>query len=410
MALVLVIAALLASLLGKGTQPPVAGDSDSMAVAPVPPPPTVVVVKTNMLVYTNTPVFTWSALESEDYRAYIQRLRAIGCPEQTIRDIIISDLDKLLAPQLHAILGLTNRLGYWQSENKEFESAKERRERQRLLREVDLQKRAAVQQLLGIDLVSERERVRGEADAFGRRLEFLPETKRDQIRTVIERAAEEEATLREKVWQEGEPLSAEEQARLRQLQIERESSLTALLSPEEKHQYDLTLSPTAGKVRDSLFGMNASEQEYLSLFQVQKTFDEKWPQGLPDNASLEDQARFAQDQQTMLARVKEQLGEDRFNEFQRAQDPDYRQLRIAAAQNNVSVESANEVYEMRRELAQQQAEVMTSQNLTLDRKREILRSMGDEAARSVRGVIGDPAFRTYLRSGAGAWMRGGVSQ
>ena len=53
---------------------------------------------------------------------------------------------------------------------------------------------------------------------------------------------------------------------------------------------------------------------------------------------------------------------------------------------------------------------MTSQNLTLDRKREILRSMGDEAARSVRGVIGDPAFRTYLRSGAGAWMRGGVSQ
>ena len=409
MALVLVIAVLWVNPRGKAPQPAQPGNSDLMALAAVPPPTTVVVVKTNLLVYTNSPAFTWTALESEDYRAYIQRLRAIGCPEQTIRDIIISDLDKLLAPQLHAILGLTNRLGYWQSENKEFESAKDRRERQRLLREVDLQKRAVVQQLLGVDLVSERERVRGEADAYGRRLEFLPETKRDQVRTLIERAAAEEATLRQKVWQDGEPLTAEEQARLRQLQAERETSIAALLSPDEQRQYELTLSPTAGKVRDSLFGMNASEQEYLSLFQVQKTFDEKWPQGLPENASLEDQARYAQDQQTMLARVKEQLGDDRFHEFQRAQDPDYRQLRIAAAQNNLPLEAANEVYEMRRELAQQQALVMTSQSLKLDRKREILNAMGDEAARSVRGVIGDPAFRAYMRSGAGAWMRGGVA-
>jgi hypothetical protein len=32
-------------------------------------------------------------LESTDYRTYVRNLRAIGCPEQTIRDIITADVD-----------------------------------------------------------------------------------------------------------------------------------------------------------------------------------------------------------------------------------------------------------------------------------------------------------------------------
>src|SRR6266404_5314233 len=38
---------------------------------------------------TNAPkAFDWLALESADYRQYIANLRAAGCPEQTIRDLI----------------------------------------------------------------------------------------------------------------------------------------------------------------------------------------------------------------------------------------------------------------------------------------------------------------------------------
>jgi hypothetical protein len=39
----------------------------------------------------------WSQIESSDYLVYIANLRAIGCPEQTIRDIIIADIDSLFA-------------------------------------------------------------------------------------------------------------------------------------------------------------------------------------------------------------------------------------------------------------------------------------------------------------------------
>jgi hypothetical protein len=39
--------------------------------------------------------FRWSQLESSDYRLYVANLRGIGCPEQTIRDIITADVDNL---------------------------------------------------------------------------------------------------------------------------------------------------------------------------------------------------------------------------------------------------------------------------------------------------------------------------
>jgi hypothetical protein len=42
------------------------------------------------------PRFHWSQLESTNYFAYIANLREIGCPEQTIRDIISADLSAVL--------------------------------------------------------------------------------------------------------------------------------------------------------------------------------------------------------------------------------------------------------------------------------------------------------------------------
>jgi hypothetical protein len=43
--------------------------------------------------------FRWSQLESTDYRQYIANLRGIGCPEQTIRDLVTVDVDSVYAPQ-----------------------------------------------------------------------------------------------------------------------------------------------------------------------------------------------------------------------------------------------------------------------------------------------------------------------
>ena len=57
--------------------------------------PPKVEIKTNVVIRRQ--FFSWQQVESDDYRTYIENLRDIGCPEQTIRDIIIADVNALYA-------------------------------------------------------------------------------------------------------------------------------------------------------------------------------------------------------------------------------------------------------------------------------------------------------------------------
>src|SRR5438552_3974170 len=41
--------------------------------------------------------FNWAQVESTDFKNYIANLRAIHCPEETIRDIIVAEVEKLYA-------------------------------------------------------------------------------------------------------------------------------------------------------------------------------------------------------------------------------------------------------------------------------------------------------------------------
>src|SRR6266481_4686092 len=72
-----------------------------------PPPQTVITTVTNTVKqiavrkFNATNMFgegfrlSWSNIESTNYQTYIANLRGIGCPEETVRDIIITDISKL---------------------------------------------------------------------------------------------------------------------------------------------------------------------------------------------------------------------------------------------------------------------------------------------------------------------------
>src|SRR6266566_5944163 len=48
--------------------------------------------------------FHWSQLESEDYRVYTANLRALGCPEATVRHIIMADIRELYIGRVNALV------------------------------------------------------------------------------------------------------------------------------------------------------------------------------------------------------------------------------------------------------------------------------------------------------------------
>src|SRR5437868_4188222 len=60
--------------------------------------------------------FNWANLESADFKQYMANLRAIGCPEETIRDLIVAEVNKLMAPKFAALAAEANRM-YWKPRN-----------------------------------------------------------------------------------------------------------------------------------------------------------------------------------------------------------------------------------------------------------------------------------------------------
>ncbi|WP_371079082.1 hypothetical protein, partial [Salmonella enterica] len=133
--------------------------------------------------------------------------------------------DKVYAARIHDANPATRELGYWQSDDKELETSADHRERRRREQEIDFAKRQILRDLLGIDLVSERNKTRGTEDRYGRRLGLLPEDKRGQVRMLLEQYNDSELEIRQKTWEEGEELTAEDQTRLKELQDQREQAI-----------------------------------------------------------------------------------------------------------------------------------------------------------------------------------------
>src|SRR5688572_26160810 len=52
---------------------------------------------TNLLAALANRPLNWAALESTNYYIYIANLRGFGCPEETIKDIILTDIAKVYA-------------------------------------------------------------------------------------------------------------------------------------------------------------------------------------------------------------------------------------------------------------------------------------------------------------------------
>ena len=356
----------------------------------------VVVIRTN--------AFNWEQLEAEDYKTYIARLRSIGCPEQTIRDIVIADLEKLMAPRVQEINGKKEPPKYWKPDRKELIRTLETLDQSGKKQEVDFEKREIIRELLGVDLAAERSKSSGEADFYEERLTFLTPEKRSRIRMIMERANREEVALREKSWLENDELTPAERKQLHEIAATKERDVAALLSPDELEQYNLWFSASAYKVRDSFFAMEPSEEDFVAVYQLQREFDQAWDGQDVASLSPTERAQYEHAQREYEQKVREHLGEERYEEYRRSRDGDFQQLQAAAVQFGLNTGLATEVYSYKKVLEEERQRVRLMPGLTRDQRDRISSALAEEAERAVVEVMGAKPYRYYLRSGAGKWI------
>jgi hypothetical protein len=356
------------------------------------PPKTVTVYKTNQ--------FQWSQIETADYRQYIANLRGIGCPEATIRDLIMTDVMRLYAQRRGKYYHNGREFKYWETDEKRKVKKSQFAEREEQLASIDKELPAVLRELLGVNYERELNKYFVDTGEEERRLSFLSEDKRDQVTAIRDRWESQRDALLAKA-KDG-ALTVGDLALLKQYEQERDREMLSVLTPQEKEQYELSTSETANRLRGELVGFNPTEKEFREIYALRQALDEKYAyQNLSDESI---QKARAEDEARMHEELKTVLGQDRLAEMDRSKDADYRDLATLSEQYDLPADTTRNVAEMRQIAQEEQKRLLEDTSIPANRRRLALKEMQAETEKAFRQAMGDEAFDAYVQ-GAGNWIR-----
>jgi hypothetical protein len=387
------VVALKSKPRGPATEPPPATETKAAAVAPEPK----VEVVTNTLAVPAGKAFGWQMVESDDYKKYIANLRSIGCPEETIRDIIIADVNKLYAAKLKELAGPKKKFEFWKSGGlmAGMMMDPERMEKERAL---NREKRALLTELLGVAPEEKADILAGAASQLETMFDFLPAEKRSKVFE----AMQDMQTKMQKAMKGGTPDPDD----IRKVMKESEAALAGILSPEELMDYNLRFSMTANVMRTQIAGFEPSEKEFLDLFKMRKEYDDEYGMGFGGSQSKAEKEKSEAAKKELNAKIKEMLGDDRYADYERAQDWNFQQLNRIAEKNELGTGAAIKVYDMKKTAEDQAKKVRDDKSLDKDQRTLALRGIRTETENSIRTVFGQKGWESYENN---AWWLKNIS-
>ncbi len=377
-----------ASVETKST--PAASPAPNTAVTPATKTRTVTQVVTN----TVAQKFDWSSVESDDYKKYIANLRSIGCPEETIRDIITADVNKLYEAKRKELAGPKKKFEFWKANSLMGMAADpERTEKERALQK---EKRALLTVLLGSAPEEKPDLLASATTAMEQMFDFLPAEKRSKVFELMQ----DMQGKMQKAMKAGAPDPED----MRKLMKESEAAIAGVLTPEEMLDYNLRFSITANMMRMQLAGFEPTEQEFLELYKKRKAYDDEYGGAFGGGLNLKGEEKAKQDaaKKALDDSIKAQLGDARYTEYKRGEDFAFQAMYRVADREGLGKEAAVKVYDMKQAAEEQAKKLREDKNLTSEQRTAALRAVRDETERSVKGVLGGKGF-TSLERNNGAW-------
>lgn len=326
---------------------------------------------TNILSVTNTrpavivrrQFFSWQELESRDYPTYIKNLREIGCPEQTIRDIIIADVTQVLREKYQDQLSqFRPNPRWWTNEREPVVETNSQAD-------MWAERNVILTQLLGPDWA-----VRGAVSSSSTnryeqlllatmetnpRLQNLSEENKQAVAAILSSAA---GNYDEDTWDAAKEVAAEK---------ERWARLSQILSPEQLEAAKLHFSAHSERLRnelDALPGFTVEPEEFRKIFQATESIDEQLL-ALAGNDSPAAQRQREKLLADRMEAVRQILTQPRYEQYVRLQDPAY--LSAVETLGNVNNSDALALlYAINRQATEEQERILNDETLT-EREREI---------------------------------------
>ena len=349
--------------------------------------------------------FHWRQIEDEDFKKYIQNLRDIGCPEETIRDLVKQDLDKLYDQRKADILSKAPaRKEYWKTGNPSALSRPSSATSSQMA-QLDREKNEVLGDLFGsqgmaaINRPSPLARARSQSKS-GYAMDFIPEETKAELNTLEREFGSE---LLKKMAQGA--TDAQDMAEIRRMRTERDDRIATMLTPDQKMEYDLRKSPTAANMRLQMDGFDPSEDEFRDIFAARKTFDNE--HGVVPGSSISPaDAEIRQlAEQEMNNQIRTSLGDDRFQDYLRQTDYDYKSIHKITQRQGLGENISAQVYQMKGGAEELAREIRMNTGLSIEERQMQLGQIQNETSISIESLIGGQgAAALQTQAGGRNWL------
>lgn len=347
--------------------------------------------------------FDWRQLESPDYKDYIARLRAVGCPEVTIRDIIISDIDKLYEPKF-LLLRDPNAYQpqkFWSTEFYGNGSRKRDPEKAAQSKALAEERSALIKELLGVEEKEIRQLYSTYDDGTQSRLAFLSADKQAQAKELEKKYGKERSDIYEKA---GNMIDMDTQKELAALQKKQLAEMKSFMSPEEVFEYDIRTSDTARNMKWELKSFEPTEDEFRAIFAARRAQEDARASSQSGEKLTPEQAKQMSDARKQSQdELKATLGEDRYAEMQRSGDYSYSQLANAAPYLGYDKAAAVRVYNMKADAEKAASAIRNNSALSPEERTAALQDVRLATEKAVQQEIGEKGLKYYKRQG-GYWL------
>jgi hypothetical protein len=351
---------------------------------------------------------SWRELHTDDLKEFIRRLRAANCPERTIEDLILAEVNRRYAPKNRALWpeNLTQN-DYWKPYRRTIDLAEQKKNRERMHAQQALQKEksALLVELFGFDVEKQRLKEEGiDADMMGWNpngsLSFLPESKRDAAQKILDDFQEKEQDFYASVqgaW------DGDARARQKKLEQEKFNSLAQILTPEELREYKLRNSQLASQLSSDIRNVSLTREQYEALYDIREKYGDSiynWSDAGNDADTVK---QIEQTKKDMQAQITGALGAGKAQELERAQDYSYQQLAHLAKRNDLPADTASKIYDFKQAAEQAAQDLRSNNDLTPEQRQAALAQISSETQQSVKSALGDKLYRRYLNNG-GWWL------
>jgi hypothetical protein len=334
--------------------------------------------------------FDWRALQTNDYRSYIRNLKSVGCPEKTIQEIIIGEIETAFRERRLSILASRP---FWLTGS---QRAKLDKRNAKLLQALEEEKRSLVKDLLALDWDQNAYDLWVSQPLQEFRLGFLPYPKRMMILNKISRLVHLGEDLRRAssgVLLPGDRTDLQSFC----------ADIINSLAPSEWEELRLRMLDDNQYGSNRLMGAEISGAEHRQILALRTKGLDPLQRMLPefDHTTWNRQQQAAEEESEPT--LRRTLGDDRYLAYVRAENFYFQKACELTQSAQMPVEAAIKVYEIRQETFERRQQLDADSSLAAEDRHTALQLLGTNAKAAILTVLGQDLSQRYLQQDS--WLQ-----